>query len=211
MASGVPMSVASPELLARSLDAKPELGPTLEALLFVAHAPLALPRLAELTGASERAISTALARLQRHYRGRGLVITRSAAGYQFVVAAQSRGCVRRYWDEPRMLSDEATETLALVAYLQPITHEQLCDYRGSDPTHVLETLRQADFITTGMDDAGMLCYRTTSNFLACSNLDSLDDLPLIEMGVQMDMYAGVLSSAASPAEHTSAHSLEYAE
>ena len=202
-----PAFIQRPEAPLRDLEC------TLEALLFVAQAPLSLPRIAELTGAAESAIQSTLTCLQRQYRHRGIVIKRSAAGYRFTAAARSSVCLQRYLEEPRSLSDEATETLALVAYLQPMTHAQLSAYRAGDPTHTLETLLHAGLLTATMNDEGIAHYITTSGFLDCTNLSSLDDLPLIETeaDLAMDMYEVADSNADTHTGRTGAHSPEYAE
>ena len=149
----------------------------IEALLFVAREPLDLAELALLVQRDEKAVAAALRTVELFYQHRGIRVTCKGARYFFAAAPSTRAVIVRYLDEPRMLSDSASDVLALVAYLQPITAAQIMEYHDADPTHVLQTLQEAGLIQCSPDEGSVLFFRTTTAFLEAASLASLDELP----------------------------------
>ncbi len=154
---------------------------TIEALLFVASEPLAIKEIATLTGASETSVATELAQIEQDFSGRGIVLRQVAGGYRFATAAPARAVVEAYLLPPRTtLSRPALETLAIVAYTQPVTKGEIEAIRGVDSDSVVSTLLERGFIAEAgrKDVVGRpTLYKTTPEFLEAFGLRSLDDLP----------------------------------
>jgi len=157
----------------------------IEALLFVFGQPLALKRLAEVvpdleTAAIRRAIQT----LNADYAasGRAFLIQEVAGGYQVVTDQQFAPWVRRALQHPKpdSVSAAALETLAIIAYRQPVTKAEIEAVRGVDVTASLETLLERRFIRVAgrRDSPGRpFLYGTTTEFLRHFGLKSLEALP----------------------------------
>ncbi len=160
-----------------------ELKAALEALLFVAEGPLPLGRLREVLECEEAAIREALEGLRAEYAGRsgGLQIVEVAGGFQLVTRPEQGAWVRRLLQsKPIRLSRRALETLAIVAYKQPVTRAEIEEIRGVDAGAVLKTLleRRLIRIVGRMDAAGRpLIYGTTPAFLQHFGLKDLTELP----------------------------------
>ena len=157
------------------------LRPGIEALLFVASEPLSIKEIAKLTGAPETRIASELAAVERDYAGRGIVLRQVAGGYRFATAPAARSIVEEYLLPPRTtLSKPALETLAIVAYTQPVTKGEIEAIRGVDSDSVVTTLLERGFIAEAgrKDVAGRpMLYKTTPEFLESFGLRSLEDLP----------------------------------
>jgi segregation and condensation protein B len=151
----------------------------LEALLFLAPEPLAVPELIRLLQHDEPAIVAALRRLTRRYAKRGLRIAEQQGRYRLTVAPTAEKAVIAYHHEPGFLSEAAYEALALVAYLQPITTGRLVELHGADGSHVLQTLQDAGLIVGTPGEESGRFFRTTEAFLEVVGLDSLEALPLV--------------------------------
>ena len=156
----------------------------IEALLFVAAEPLPIKRLAKLTGADEAAVTTALAQIDTEYAERGIVLREVGGGYRFATAPAARAVVEAYLLPPKTtLSPAALETLAIVAYNEPVTKAQVEEIRGVSADSVIATLLDRRFIVESgrKESPGRpLLYRTTPEFLEAFGLNSLGDLPQIE-------------------------------
>jgi len=158
-----------------------ELACACEALLFVSREPLSLDELARLTASPKNAVEKALKRIQRLFRHRGIQIEATPKGWQFVPAARSKAVITAYHEEPCALSDEALETLAIIAYLQPIDEAGIVEIRSQDPTHALETLLAAGLVELDADQEGRQTFTTTERFLNDVNINSLDGLPPVSL------------------------------
>jgi len=145
-----------------------------EALLFVSREPLTLDEFVRLTASPKKAVEKALKQIQRLFRHRGIQIEATPKGWQFVPAARSEAVITAYYETPCVLSDEAIETLAVIAYLQPIDERSIAEVRCQDPTHTLETL-----LCAGLIEQSTHMYITSECFLQSAKLRSLDDLPPI--------------------------------
>jgi len=179
----------------------------IEALLFVASEALPIKEIAKLTHASETDVATALQRIEADYAERGIVLREIAGGYRFATAPSAREVVEAYLLPPRTnLSTPALETLAIVAYLQPVTKSEIESIRGVASDSVVSTLLDRMFIAEAgrKDVVGRpLLYKTTADFLESFGLRSLDDLPPMELEQGQPLELGLLTAnltASVPAE-----------
>ena len=157
-----------------------------EAALFAAGGPLTLEQLQSLFEEGERPergdLASALAELAEDYGGRGIEIVQVAGGYRVQVRASVAPWVARLWDEkPARYSRALLETLALIAYRQPITRGEIEDIRGvAVTTQIVKTLVEREWIrVVGHRDVPgrPALYATTRRFLDYFGLRSLNDLP----------------------------------
>ncbi len=164
----------------------------LESVLFAAGEPLSLRQLAEiLDGVSERAVQEALDLLRQDYRpgARGIHLVEVAGGFQFRTARENAPWVRALFAEkPPRLSRAALETLAIIAYRQPITKAEIEAIRGVDTDGPVQNLLQRGLIRVAgrRETVGRpLLYATTPEFLETFGLKSLDDLPPLPEGSEL--------------------------
>jgi segregation and condensation protein B len=166
-----------------------ELKPILEALIYVADEPIAEATLVTLLGKEhQEAIREGLLLLQEHYRSGncGLEIKEVAGGYRMATKAEHHEWVRKYVKHhvpPTKLSLASLETLAVIAYRQPITVPEIQEVRGVNAVSVLKTLLDKKLITTSgrKNVVGRpILYRTTKEFLVHFGLKNLDELPSLE-------------------------------
>jgi segregation and condensation protein B len=160
----------------------PSLARTVEALLFLSSDPLSPAELAEATQAGEGAIAAALALLGEEYAPgrRGLLLRELAGGYTFASDPASEDAARRLLSRPRTstLTPVQAETLAIVAYLQPISRPEITRIRGVSADSATATLLERGLIEEGgSSQFGAVLYRTTTQFLKLFGLRSLDELP----------------------------------
>jgi segregation and condensation protein B len=158
----------------------------IESLLFVAGEPVSLKRMTDIVGDVERAeVRAALEELQRRCEGpeRGLRIVEVAGGYQLQTPADNAPWVGRLLQtRPIRLSRASIETLAIVAYRQPLTKAEVDEIRGVDSGGVLKTLLEYGFIRiAGRKDVPgkPLIYATDKRFMEFFRLKSLADLPTL--------------------------------
>jgi segregation and condensation protein B len=156
----------------------------LESLLFAAGEPVSLARLgAVLDSVSRDELKRALAALGSDYaqNGRGIALEEVAGGYQLRTRPEFAPYIRKLLaSKPPRLSRSLLETLAIVAYRQPITRPEIEELRGVDSGGVLETLleRRLDmFAGRKHAPARPLLYATTPEFLEVFGLKDLDSLP----------------------------------
>jgi segregation and condensation protein B len=159
-----------------------------EALLMAAGKPLSLDQLLAVFGDGEKPerdeLRAALAELQQDYAERGLELIEVASGYRIQVTQDMEPWVSRLTeDKPARYSRALLETLALVAYRQPITRGEIEDIRGvSVSTSIMKTLQEREWvrIVGHRDVPGRpAMYGTTKQFLDYFNLKGLDDLPTL--------------------------------
>lgn len=154
-----------------------------ESLLFASGVPLPLRRLVEVTGATKAEVKAALAALRAEYTGpyRGVRLREVAGGYQFRTVADYADYVKALGrDKPVKLSRAALETLAIIAYRQPLTKIEIEAVRGVDVDGVLNSLLTRKLITVlGRKDVPgrPWIYGTSQQFLEVFNLESITDLP----------------------------------
>ena len=177
----------------RALD-DDELYAAIEAVLIVATEPTSVEVLASVTAAPVAAVGVICDELAREYaaEGRGFTVMRVAGGYQMQSAASCAEYVERFVGGRRSgrLSAAAMETLAVVAYKQPISRAQISAIRGVNADGVVRTLCDQGYITEIGRDPGpgaASLLGTTELFLERLGLDGLDDLPsLSELSVDPD-------------------------
>jgi segregation and condensation protein B len=167
---------------ARALPLK-HLRGLVEALVFASDKPHKASELARLASAPVQQVKALLIELSETYAERGIVLSEIAGGWLFRTNAQYAPFVRELTSErPVRLTRAQIETLAIVAYRQPITRPEIDDIRGVDSGATLKLLLERDLgrILGKRDEPGRpLLYGTTSQFLAFFGLKSLRDLPTL--------------------------------
>ena len=157
----------------------------IEAVLFVASEPISIKALAKLTGAEEADVTVALQHIDEEFAERGLVLREVAGGYRFASSPSARAAVEAYLLPPKTnLSPAALESLAIVAYNEPVTKAQIEEIRGVSADSVIATLLDRRFIVESgrrESPARPLLYKTTPDFLEAFGLNSLDDLPAVDL------------------------------
>jgi len=161
-----------------------DIKPIIEGLLFVAEAPLAIERIKKvLTQADTKAIREALLELAAEYEARkgGFFLREVAGGYQIRTRPEYRQWIKRFIQpSPIRLSKAALETLAIVAYKQPIIRSDIEHIRGVDCGGILRTLLERKLIRVlgrKQIPGRPLIYATTKQFLEVFDLKDLKDLP----------------------------------
>lgn len=157
----------------------------IEALLFVASEPVSVLQLAQTLRASEATVEEALAELESRYQQRGLRLQRIHRQVQFVTAPEAAPYVEQFLGlhTSARLSTAALETLALIAYRQPITRAQIEAARGVNCDGVLRTLLSHGLIAAvgRLEQVGRpIVYGTTFQFLQYFGLENLSQLPSLE-------------------------------
>jgi segregation and condensation protein B len=160
----------------------------IEALLFASDTPLPASKLAALTGASSsRAVLSAIGSLSAFYREsrRSFMIVEVAGGYQITTLPELSGTVSRLFKgrKKARLTRPALETLAIVAYKQPIGRMQIEAIRGVSCDAVLATLIERELISISGRGDGIgkpFLYSTTKKFLEYLGLKDFRDLPSFE-------------------------------
>jgi segregation and condensation protein B len=160
---------------------------SLEGLLFVSPGPVALSQMATFLGKNTEEIEIGLHALEDIYRqGRGLCLQWQNGRVQLTTAPLLGGLIEKYLglEITSRLSRPALETLAIVAYQQPITRPQIDAIRGVNSDGVLKTLLSKGLIHEEGRSEGPgrpIMYGTTADFLQYFGLSSIDRLPLLNI------------------------------
>jgi segregation and condensation protein B len=160
-----------------------ELRPSLEALLMIADQPLDETTLAAAVGAPVSDVSTALAELAQEYadQGRGFELRNVAGGWRYYTREEFAPVVEAFVldGQQARLTQAALETLAVVAYKQPVSRARVSAIRGVNVDGVMRTLLTRGLVEEAGEDysTGAHLYRTTSYFLERIGVTSLDELP----------------------------------
>lgn len=166
-----------------------EIVAAIEAVLFVANEPVSRPGLLELFAERDRGeAAEALEEVVARYGARpehGIFIEQVAGGFRLVTRPELNGYLRRYFEVSgrSRLSLAALETLAIIAYRQPITAPEIQDLRGVGSSGVLKTLLERRLVKIAGRKKVVgkpFLYRTTREFLMHFGLESLEDLPPLE-------------------------------
>lgn len=153
----------------------------IEAILFVAEKPVSRGEIAKLVGATPRQVDGALAELAQAYSDTGLRLAHDNDDWQIVTAPEQANVVAAYLGADRLrVSPASLETLAVIAYRQPVTRAEVEAIRGVNCDQTIYTLMQRRLIEErGRREAPgrPILYGTTWEFLECFGLSSLDELP----------------------------------
>ena len=155
---------------------------TIEALLFLSADPVDADALAAATGAELHEVVAALERLREHYdfERRGFVLRELAGGWVLSSHPDAEPAARRLLARPRTppLTPAQAETLAIVAYLQPVSRPEIARIRGVNAESAAATLLERGLVEeAGRSQFGAVLYRTSELFLRLFGLVSLDELP----------------------------------
>jgi segregation and condensation protein B len=161
-----------------------ELARIVEALLFLSPDPVSLEDLAEAADCDAEELARALADLDFEYAPgtHGLQLKRVAGGIALATDPVAEDAARRLLANPRTppLTPAQAETLAIVAYLQPVSRPEITRIRGVSADSASGTLLERGFIEeAGRSQFGAVTYRTTDLFLKLFGLDSLNALPSV--------------------------------
>jgi segregation and condensation protein B len=163
----------------RPLD---ELARVVEALLFLSAEPVGTAELAEACQEPVEAVERAVAELREQYAAgaRGLIMREVAGGWTLASDPVAESAARRLLAKPRLaaLTPAQLETLAIVAYLQPVSRPEIARIRGVDADSPVASLLDRGLIEeSGRSEFGAAVYRTTTLFLKLFGLQSTDRLP----------------------------------
>lgn len=155
---------------------------TLEALLFLSSEPVGVEELADAAAVGEGEVVESLARMREHYAEgfRGIVLREVGGGFTLATDPFAEPAARRLLARPRTppLTPAQAETLAIVAYLQPISRPEVARIRGVASDSATATLHERGLIEdAGRSTFGAVLYRTSELFLKLFGLRSLDELP----------------------------------
>ena len=160
----------------------------LEAIIYAADEPATLEQLASAIGDEKLAVQSSLDELIASYASeeRGVEIRGVAGGYKMYTKPQHHEVVRRFIKSlrpPLRLSMPALETLAVIAYKQPVTAPEISEIRGVNTSGVISTLLDKKLITTAGRKEVMgrpILYKTSKEFLMRFGLSDLDELPSLK-------------------------------
>lgn len=178
------MDVAQPE---SNADAAARLA-VLEAIVYITDEPLSIEQIARALGEPLRDVQVLLDRLVDEYNKpeHGLTVREVAGGYKMTTKPEHHEAVRQFvknLNPPLKLSLAALETLAVIAYKQPITAPEIMEIRGVQGAGVLKTLIDRKLITTAgrRNVVGKpILYKTTKEFLVQFGLRDLNELPTLK-------------------------------
>lgn len=162
---------------------QPALRPALEAVLMVVDEPATEEHLARILERPRREVAAALQELSAEYtaQGRGFDLRFVAGGWRFYTRADQATAVERFVldGQQARLTQAALETLAVVAYRQPVSRSRVSAVRGVNCDGVMRTLLQRGLVEeSGSEpETGAILYRTTNYFLERMGLRGLDELP----------------------------------
>jgi segregation and condensation protein B len=164
-----------------------ELRAALEAILFLSSDPVRVDDLAESLEEPKDLVSTQLEEIKRALddHAGGFILEQAAGGWRFTTRAEHDSVLKKYFAKKgeNRLSLAALETLAIVAYRQPITAPEVSDIRGVNVTGVIRTLLERRMIrVAGRKNVvgSPFLYRTTKDFLVHFGLNDIRDLPRLE-------------------------------
>src|SRR5579871_3818693 len=165
-----------------------ELKGALEAIIYAADEPATLEQIANAIGEEKHVVRTALDELMGSYGSdeRGIEIREVAGGFRVYTKPQHHDVVRRFIKSlrpPLRLTMPALETLAVIAYKQPVTQPEIQEIRGVSAAGVIQTLLERRLITTAGRKQVIgrpILYRTSKDFLMRFGLSDLEDLPSLK-------------------------------
>jgi segregation and condensation protein B len=194
------------------VPAASEISGALEALLLLADEPMTELALAEAVGAPEPVTLEALEALATFYdeTGRGFELRRVGGGWRYWTRVEHADLIAAYVvaGQSGRLSQAALETLAVIAYQQPVSRGRVAAIRGVNVDGVIKTLLARGLVEEAGHDAetGAAVFATTQQFLEKMGLDSLDDLPALaphlpeveELEAELGQLAAVRDTGPAP-------------
>ncbi len=165
-----------------------EIQAALEAIIYAADEPATLDQIAKALGIEKPEARAALDQLVASYQtdDRGIEVRKVAGGWKFYTKAQHHDVVRRFiksLQPPLRLTMPALETLAVIAYKQPVTAPEINEIRGVNVGGVIKTLLEKRLVTTAGRKPVIgrpILYRTSKQFLMRFGLSDLDELPSLK-------------------------------
>jgi segregation and condensation protein B len=165
-----------------------EIQSSLEAIIYAADEPATLDQISKALGIEKPEARAALAQLAAAYQtdDRGIEVRKVAGGWKFYTKAQHHDVVRKFiksLQPPLRLTMPALETLAVIAYKQPVTVPEINEIRGVHVGGVIKTLLEKRLITTAgrKEVIGRpILYRTSKQFMMRFGLSDLDELPSLK-------------------------------
>ena len=185
-----------------------ELKGALEAIIYAADEPATVEQLADAVGVEKTEVRAALDQLVASYaiEERGVEIRAVAGGYKLYTKPQHHEVVRKFIKAlrpPLRLTMPALETLAVIAYKQPVTLPEIHEIRGVNCAGVVKTLLEKRLLTTAGRKAVIgrpILYRTSKEFLLRFGLSDLDELPSLKEFEQLARDAIGLEEGIAPVE-----------
>jgi segregation and condensation protein B len=183
-------------------EAEPEdLATALEAVCFSLNRPVTLAEVGSIMGRTSAAVAAAAEALASQLRGRGLMLQRHGSELQLVTRPETAWAVQRALqpERPTRLSRPALETLAIIAYRQPLTRAGVESIRGVNCEAVLESLERRGLIAEidRQDTPGRpRLFGTTLRFLQIVGLERIDDLPALGEEHAIDALGAVTGARA---------------
>ena len=189
-----------------------ELKGALEAIIYAADEPATLDQIANAVGEEKATVRAALDEMIAGYASedRGMEIRAVAGGYKFYTKPQHHEVVRRFIKSlrpPLRLTMPALETLAVIAYRQPVTGPEIQEIRGVNVSGVIKTLLEKRLIVTAGRKAVMgrpIMYRSSKEFLMRFGLSDLEELPSLKEFEQLARAALGSDEGIAPIEPESA-------
>lgn len=179
-----------------------------EAVLFVATEPVSIEDLCTATGATAQQVRAAVAELRAGQKDRGVALREVGGGFRFFSNPDYRDAVERYLLPPKTyMSPASLETLAIVAYLQPVTRAEVESIRGVNVDAVMGTLEQRGLVRElGRKDVvgRPILYGTTTEFLEAFGLRSVDELPPLPEDAPRRVNGDVIAFPQSASKNSSA-------
>jgi segregation and condensation protein B len=196
-----------------------ELKGALEAIIYAADEPATLDQIANAVGDEKATVRAALDEMIAAYAGeeRGMEIRAVAGGYKFYTKPQHHEVVRRFIKSlrsPLRLTMPALETLAVIAYRQPVTGPEIQEIRGVNVSGVIKTLLEKRLIVTAGRKPVMgrpIMYRSSKEFLMRFGLSDLEELPSLKEFEQLARAALGADEGIAPIEPAEMDSLNGAE
>jgi segregation and condensation protein B len=208
------LSAAEVAMTATDADKSVNVAGALEALLLLAAEPVTEFELAQAVGVPELLVAETLAELVAFYEetGRGFELRQVGGGWRYYTREGYADLITRYVVEGQQskLSQAALETLAVVAYTQPISRSRVSAVRGVNVDGVMRTLMARGLIEeVGHDqESGAVLFATTSYFLERMGLRALEDLPPLAPQLpeveELEAELGQLAAASASSAHTDA-------
>ena len=196
-----------------------ELKGALEAIIYAADEPATLDQIANAVGGEKATVRAALDELIAAFASedRGMEIRGVAGGYKFYTKPQHHEVVRRFIKSlrpPLRLTMPALETLAVIAYRQPVTGPEIQEIRGVNVSGVIKTLLEKRLIVTAGRKAVMgrpIMYRSSKEFLIRFGLSDLEELPSLKEFEQLARAALGSDEGVAPIEPEVSASMDGAD